>query len=610
MNFIKQKLFMPFRRLTYLPFLIIILTAIYPFSILAQPDTVYVQSDISPDEGNLNRAIETVSAMGLLSKTVFKLELYGRYVLIDSILVPAGEHLTIVAPEPGTIQETAPPQILATADSLGFGSTVNFMVYCLGSLTMKNLWLLYANTNGLQVDMSILFRENEEGIDGQKCEFENVIVDYSSMPTTYGGSITIASTSFKGLFKNCYWKNCSDRYYKYYGRAVSFPYGSSGWHIDNLIFENCTFANMGYVYGQWNGNYVDYIKFNHCTFLNTVMYALQSGWWYKMAVTNSFFVNTYMLGYIPYYDDVVDGYGVNGGTIRIDSISTFGFEVLFTEQNRRILFANNSYYIEKWLSDWMQNNFRSVELRESERYNVIPQPQPMLNSRTLSFFDATENGRKVFPYMNRAALYDSVNPNFIFPPSDTSNIKEFLLRKWFFGSTAHAWPWKPENSLNRLWPLEENLAFTNDTLLTAGMSGFPLGDLYRWFPDEYTQWDAQEETENARISHWLEAGTDSIFTDVKAPPTGAMPSGYKLSQNYPNPFNPSTIIKVEIPKNMQIKILIFDINGKLVKELFHGQLDIGAYQFTWNASNISSGIYFIKLESKDFNTVVKCMLLK
>lgn len=89
-----------------------------------------------------------------------------------------------------------------------------------------------------------------------------------------------------------------------------------------------------------------------------------------------------------------------------------------------------------------------------------------------------------------------------------------------------------------------------------------------------------------------------------------VPESFQMSDAYPNPFNPSTTIKLEIPKNMHIKILIFDINGKLVNSLFQGQLDIGTYKYTWNTSNISSGIYFIKLESRDFNKVVKCMLLK
>ena len=50
---------------------------------------------------------------------------------------------------------------------------------------------------------------------------------------------------------------------------------------------------------QEGAEYADYVKFNHCTFLNMVMYTLESGWWHWLSVTNSIFVNPYMFGYIP-----------------------------------------------------------------------------------------------------------------------------------------------------------------------------------------------------------------------------------------------------------------------------------------------------------------------
>ncbi|MDZ7261109.1 MAG: hypothetical protein ONB05_03190 [candidate division KSB1 bacterium] len=65
----------------------------------AQVDTVYVP----PGEGNLNAAIQAVMNAGNLSHTVFKLEPNGYYMLTGTITVPAGEHLTIIAPEPNLV---------------------------------------------------------------------------------------------------------------------------------------------------------------------------------------------------------------------------------------------------------------------------------------------------------------------------------------------------------------------------------------------------------------------------------------------------------------------------------------------------------------------------
>jgi hypothetical protein len=62
--------------------------------------------------------------------------------------------------------------------------------------------------------------------------------------------------------------------------------------------------------------------------------------------------------------------------------------------------------------------------------------------------------------------------------------------------------------------MKEDLSYTNSTLLTAGMGGFPLGDLYHWFPDRYVQWEVQEASENARLNSWLTTGNDPGGTDV------------------------------------------------------------------------------------------------
>lgn len=85
---------------------------------------------------------------------------------------------------------------------------------------------------------------------------------------------------------------------------------------------------------------------------------------------------------------------------------------------------------------------------------------------------------------------------------------------------------------------------------------------------------------------------------------------YKLHQNYPNPFNPSTKVKFEIPKSGNVKLSIYDINGRLVTELLNKNLSIGQYEIEWNASGNSSGIYFCRIESGSYNDVKRMVLIK
>jgi hypothetical protein len=565
--------------------------------------------------GGLNAAIKSAVAAGKLSSTVFVLEASGYYVLPEEVTVPAGTRLTIVAPEPGRTQQTAPPQIVF-ADNLDEGmGRISF--HCFGDIVLRNVWLLYATTRGEQAYASLLVEDSPDTIKGQLGILDGVIFDYAGIGYHGSGAVSVTARHFKGTFRNCYFRNCTDRHFRYYGRAVSFPYNTSGWHTDNIQFENCTFANMGYVYNQEGGEYGDNVHFNHCTFFNILMYPLESGWWHKTSVTNSIFANTWMMGHIPAMSGMTDP---EGGTIRIDSIARFGFDVPFTENERRILFANNSYYIEAWLRDWMFGNPMSVDYRQRGILDQVPVPQPMLSPGTLKFFDAKEDRKKVFPYMNRANLYDSCDPGFLVPPTNLLGLKTFLYMKWWCCSDT-VWAYFPEWSVFGKWPYRENLAYSHPQLLTAAMGGFPLGDLYHWYPEEYSRWVAQEGSEHARLDAWLQTGSDPGSTDgIREQGGEAHPGEFVLCQNYPNPFNPMTVISYSIPSlkgrdgqlpvTGWVKLVVYDLLGREVARLVDEAKAPGAYSETWDASGMASGMYVYRLAAGSFSASKTMLLMK
>ena len=85
---------------------------------------------------------------------------------------------------------------------------------------------------------------------------------------------------------------------------------------------------------------------------------------------------------------------------------------------------------------------------------------------------------------------------------------------------------------------------------------------------------------------------------------------YSLSQNYPNPFNPSTTILYSIPKDEFVKLTVYDITGKVVKELVNGYKSAGKYSVEFNASSYSSGTYYYKIEAGEYKNIQKMMLIK
>ena len=85
---------------------------------------------------------------------------------------------------------------------------------------------------------------------------------------------------------------------------------------------------------------------------------------------------------------------------------------------------------------------------------------------------------------------------------------------------------------------------------------------------------------------------------------------FKLNQSYPNPFNPTTTINYQIKQYSNIDINIYDINGRLVENLFNGFKSEGSYSIDWNASNIPSGVYFLNMNANSFSSTQKLMLVK
>jgi hypothetical protein len=94
------------------------------------------------------------------------------------------------------------------------------------------------------------------------------------------------------------------------------------------------------------------------------------------------------------------------------------------------------------------------------------------------------------------------------------------------------------------------------------------------------------------------------------PISNNVPGQFVLYQNYPNPFNPSTKIKFDIPKQSEVKIIVFDILGREVTTLVNEQLKPGTYNVVFDGSNYSSGVYYYTLNINFFNQTKRMVLIK
>jgi hypothetical protein len=88
------------------------------------------------------------------------------------------------------------------------------------------------------------------------------------------------------------------------------------------------------------------------------------------------------------------------------------------------------------------------------------------------------------------------------------------------------------------------------------------------------------------------------------------PDDFSLSQNFPNPFNPSTIISYRIINPSKVILNIYDLLGRKIRTLVNEYKSPGHYSVSFNALNLSSGIYIYQLASGDKIAVKKMLLLK
>ncbi|MCF8353770.1 MAG: T9SS type A sorting domain-containing protein, partial [Melioribacteraceae bacterium] len=85
---------------------------------------------------------------------------------------------------------------------------------------------------------------------------------------------------------------------------------------------------------------------------------------------------------------------------------------------------------------------------------------------------------------------------------------------------------------------------------------------------------------------------------------------YALSQNYPNPFNPTTNIMYQLPKEGRVVIKLYDILGREIQTLVNEPKSQGRYEFTFDGSKLSSGVYIYRITSGEFTASKKFILMK
>jgi hypothetical protein len=214
--------------------------------------------------------------------------------------------------------------------------------------------------------------------------------------------------------------------------------------------------------------------------------------------------------------------------------------------------------------------------------------------------------------------FDGDNSKKVGPGYDDVDDKQY---RWIYGKKAVAagaadggtWAWKetevgydlevqiPKDML--LFDPEDGavIGFEVQVNDNDGQSSPARENMARWWSDDNMSWNDASLFGTAELVSGVNAIDSKPVTKARH---------FELSQNYPNPFNASTSISYTIERSGMVKLTVFDMVGKEVAKLVNEFRNPGDYKVTFDGSNLSTGIYFYRLETGSNVATQKMMLLK
>lgn len=205
------------------------------------------------------------------------------------------------------------------------------------------------------------------------------------------------------------------------------------------------------------------------------------------------------------------------------------------------------------------------------------------------------------------------------PPAPPQNLQMSLVQ----GQGGHNYPkvtWtanvEPDLAAYEVWRKVTGVCgngawYTLDTAVISSVT-------------EYTDWSISTATHGNNIcqaEYKLKAkdavGNKSDFSSslfvgfgsdewkVAAPREATRPLAFAFHGAYPNPFNPSTQIRFDVPEDSHVSLNVIDVLGRKVAEIVNHNYAAGYHSTTWNATNLASGVYFLRFAASDGNGIVK-----
>jgi len=529
----------------------LVLFTILQVSLFGQADTVLVPSEYNGDAlGAINHFIlgdTTDNGERKNSERFYKLERNKIYFLNGEF--HANFDLRLIADEAD--DSNKPPIVASTTGVDGKPQLIQFKL--LGDGYVKNILFQMTPPGGNGESNASFFLAKEGG----DYYFDNVTWEWGLWE-----QVVAVKPLNKIVVRNCYFRNPQHKTNIYNGRGVGFNLENPA---DTVIMVNNTFFNINsFAFVADHGSIPPkYLLFDHNTIVNEMKWPIHSYWLTHAVVTNNLFYNCHSFGETS--EDKV-GQDPDKLVYGIINIAPIPSDILeshnLTENDRKYTLWNNSYFYSKEILDYW-DYYKDSGVKT----------EPWMNSRTEGMFANNTD----YPYLDEQSTYN-LEPGFVEAGTGTTEMVKWMKRKRDWQNNKY-WGWDPDgNKFAVQWPFPENLSYSNETLLTGGKGGFPVGDL-NWYPSEKELW-----------LKWDPTGiNEAPFYSVK---------NVVIENIYPNPFKDKIEISFNLKTSSKVQIDIFDIKGHMITQLFNDKLASGSHSIEWKLNNnITEGIYIYSIRA-------------
>ena len=610
--------------------------------VVVTTDTVFIPGGAS-NAGLLEATINgdtTATGARINPNRIYKLSANTIYTQNAAINIknPTGV-LTIV----GATGGTKPVIILAGKNGVDPGmntiqgsirlDNIHMQGMILDGTLNDNLWVC-STADGLPQSVSV-----------NNCLFEFISLSLFSCDGYTNGA--------KFRFTNCYFRNFFNPNQWWGGRVLYCKQP-----IDTLWVENCTVTDGGMIFLQQN-SLCKFAYFNHNTIINSNKYWLLGVYYLEVYWVNNLFINQNWVGEdlenVASTGDGGSEPGMLTGTIGLDTIVKYISKPHINVQPEfllpdgtidpakcdlnkiKVLVSDNvlwtdtvafaAYYHNKTVNGFGPYgiDFPGVYPASylqwtggTPPFKVINVPSIWMNSRTSGLFNTA-----TYPHIRQRNNYINIETKTVTPAikdAATANqmalwnaslwsvpnipANDILHSAYIFGdygaSTIPGIKTENGSGISKFTDLNENFSQTG-IVKKSTIDGFPIGALH-WVDADITAYNSAIAYAQVMSEYCNCSGVENNSSGLR--------ESYELSQNYPNPFNPTTSISYTLAKASDVKLSVFNVLGQKVAALVDTRMNAGQQSVVFDASKLSSGVYFYRLDAGNFSSIKKMMVLK